>query len=155
MVTRTIHEVGELGGIATELLAVLAPSDRASVMTLRGDLGAGKTALVKALARTLGINETVTSPTFVIMKSYPIHAHAHFDTLIHIDAYRIEDEDELRVLGFGGILTTPRTLVALEWPERIPETLGAVPHGDLLPVTLEIGKTNERIITYDTQESKS
>lgn len=148
MATRTIHEVGELGGIAAELLSTCTPGDRASVITLQGDLGAGKTALVKALAHTLGIEETVTSPTFVIMKSYPVRAHAHFDTLIHIDAYRIEHEEELRILGFEELLRTPRTLIALEWPERIPKALEMVRREDLLPATITIGSANERIITY-------
>ena len=151
MKTRTIHHVEELDGLVTELLAALPRGEGASVLTLQGDLGAGKTALVKALARTLGIAETVTSPTFVIMKSYSIHAHAHFDTLVHIDAYRIDDEDELRVIGLEALLNTPRTLIALEWPERIPEALGKLGHERILAVSITLGEAQERIVTYDKE----
>ena len=63
--------------------------NEALVVGLYGNLGAGKTAFTQAVARELGIQEIVTSPTFVIEKIYPT-SHPHFARLIHIDAYRLE-----------------------------------------------------------------
>ncbi|HTH93110.1 MAG TPA: tRNA (adenosine(37)-N6)-threonylcarbamoyltransferase complex ATPase subunit type 1 TsaE [Candidatus Paceibacterota bacterium] len=109
--------------IAEEVLQVLTPSDTgATVLALQGDLGAGKTTLTKALSKKLGVAETVISPTFVIAKFYdPVDSP--FDQLVHIDAYRIESNDELKPLGWENILAQPKTLVIVEWPERIREAL--------------------------------
>lgn len=123
MDTVTIEHESALEPLARMVLAALPKQDGASVVTLQGDLGAGKTAFTKALARVLGITEHITSPTFVIMKSYPITGHERFTTLTHIDAYRIDDIDELRVLGFESLLADPARLVVIEWPERIPSAL--------------------------------
>jgi tRNA threonylcarbamoyladenosine biosynthesis protein TsaE len=77
-----------------------------------------KTTLVKAIAKELGITETITSPTFVIAKYYDTK-DARFTKLIHIDAYRIEDPKELEVLGWDSIKKEPNTLVVIEWPEKV------------------------------------
>src|SRR3989304_9211752 len=79
---------------------------RAKVVGLYGDLGAGKTALTQALARELGIKEKVVSPTFVIMKSYQLSGSS-FQKLIHIDAYRLEKGEELAKLGWAEIISDP------------------------------------------------
>jgi tRNA threonylcarbamoyladenosine biosynthesis protein TsaE len=147
MPTLVLKEEKELMEVGETLLLEArkhTPPGTATVLALRGDLGAGKTALTKALARTLGVVETVTSPTFVIMKMYPLPVHEHFDTLVHIDAYRIEDVDELRVIQFDELLNNPRNLIVIEWPERVS---GVVPLS-ALQVQIEMGKDNERIFTY-------
>lgn len=120
METREIRTLEELDSIAAQILETETVRDSAYVIALSGDLGAGKTAFVKRLAKLLGISEEVTSPTFVVMKSYPIAAHARFKNLTHIDAYRIESEDEMRVLGFEALCADPSRIIAVEWPERIP-----------------------------------
>lgn len=120
METREIQTLEALGDVAEEVLAsTAAPRSGAAVLALSGDLGAGKTAFVKKLAEHLGIAEEVTSPTFVVMKSYTIPEHGVFKTLTHIDAYRIDDTDEMRILGWTDLLQDPTRLIALEWPERI------------------------------------
>jgi tRNA threonylcarbamoyladenosine biosynthesis protein TsaE len=96
--------------------------NEAVVLALSGDLGAGKTTLVQLLARVLGVTGTVTSPTFVVMKQYDTENET-FPQLVHIDAYRIEDIDEMRPLGFTSLLTQPGTLVCIEWAERIAALL--------------------------------
>ncbi len=144
MNTVSIEGVEELEGIAEEVLDILSRTPERHVVTLKGDLGAGKTAFTKVLARGLHISEEVTSPTFVIMKSYPISGHAQFSMLTHIDAYRIEDEEELRILGLGALIEDPRTLIVIEWPERI---LGLIPN-DALSVSIMITADNARLITY-------
>jgi len=94
------------------------PTDRAYILALQGDLGAGKTTFTQALARVLGIVDVVQSPTYVLMKSYPIHA-GQFTTLTHIDAYRLDRSEEFRALKPETFLSDPSVLVVLEWPERV------------------------------------
>jgi tRNA threonylcarbamoyladenosine biosynthesis protein TsaE len=110
---------------------------------LSGELGAGKTALTQALAKILRVKEHVTSPTFVIAKSYPA-SHPRFKTLIHIDAYRIESKKELEHIGWEEMLTKPETLIVVEWPERIED---ALPTG-MLRATLTITGEDVRECTY-------
>lgn len=118
--TFALHQAG---GVAAALLETVAPSkERATVVGLSGDLGAGKTTITQALARELSVAETVVSPTFVIAKFYGAHAHG-FTQLVHIDAYRIVDTSELEPLGFQSILAQPETLVVIEWPENIAPAL--------------------------------
>lgn len=96
----------------------------ASVVGLAGDLGAGKTTLVKEIASRFGVTEVITSPTFVIAKWYGMEDSGHhFKKLIHIDAYRIEDESELEVINFDEICKEDGVLVIVEWPERIREAM--------------------------------
>ncbi len=116
----------ELSSVAKEVLSNLrADNDRAIIIALYGELGAGKTTLVQAIATELGVEEMVTSPTFVIAKWYKTNS-SDFYTLVHIDAYRVESEDELRPLGFIELLKQPRALVIIEWPEKMPVTLSSL-----------------------------
>ena len=137
-----VKEESELASIVPALLA--AVQVRGHILALRGDLGAGKTALTKTIARILGVTEHVTSPTFVIMKSYAIPHHDVFTSLTHIDAYRIEHTDELRVLGFEELVNDPKRLLVIEWPERIQ---GLIPE-NALTAHIVIEKEGERSITY-------
>ena len=95
-------------------------ADSAFVVGLSGHLGAGKTSFTKLIAKELGITETVTSPTFVIMKIYEISANAPipFKRLVHIDAYRLERRAELEGIDFERIASDPGNLVIVEWPEN-------------------------------------
>jgi len=121
-----IYNEADTAAIAAEILAVINSSDDgATVLALQGDLGAGKTTLTKALAAQLGVVETVVSPTFVIAKYYQTSG-TDFDTLVHMDAYRIESLDELVPLGWDALLKQPKTLLIVEWPEKI---IGALPDG--------------------------
>jgi tRNA threonylcarbamoyladenosine biosynthesis protein TsaE len=97
-------------------------SENATVVTLQGDLGAGKTTLTQEIARQLGIKEKVISPTFVIMKKYSID-DTSFKYLIHIDAYRLTKSEELMKLGWEEILEDRDNLVILEWPENVPDCI--------------------------------
>lgn len=99
-----------------------AAKEGATVIALSGELGSGKTTFVQALAKTLGVTLYVTSPTFVLIKRYDID-HLHFDTLFHIDAYRLSNGDELLALGWHDLITNPKNLVVLEWPEHVANIL--------------------------------
>lgn len=124
-----ITDVGELEMVAKRILEVCKAMVHinACVVALHGDLGAGKTALVKALARELGVHEEVTSPTFVIQKLYALDDSAQkaepFARFCHIDAYRIQDIDEMRVLRFEELLAEKDTIICIEWAERIKALL--------------------------------
>jgi tRNA threonylcarbamoyladenosine biosynthesis protein TsaE len=72
-------------------------SDKALLVALSGNLGAGKTTFTQKIAEQLNIPEKITSPTFVLMKKYSIN-FGQFKNLIHIDAYRLEDAQELSML---------------------------------------------------------
>jgi tRNA threonylcarbamoyladenosine biosynthesis protein TsaE len=95
-------------------------ADSAFVVGLSGHLGAGKTAFVKLVATELGIDEIVTSPTFVIMKIYEGGKKGvAFKRLVHIDAYRLERREELDGLGFEHVVADKNSLVMIEWPENV------------------------------------
>lgn len=129
--------------VADEIVKSSAEGRGATVVGLNGNLGSGKTTFVQAVARALGVMEQVTSPTFVIQKSYPVVtpsvinriinrfgglANSYstaFTQLIHIDAYRIDDPKELEILGFRELCSDPRRLILIEWPERIATLLPA------------------------------
>ncbi len=145
METHTIASIEALSEFVQNLVGKLPVREEATTVTLTGDLGAGKTTFVQQLAKNLAVTETITSPTFVVMKQYDIENNdTKFTQLIHIDAYRIEDSAEMTVLGFEGLLTQPKTLICIEWPEKIQE---------LIPenaVQIELATTEtegERIIT--------
>lgn len=88
------------------------------VLALEGDLGAGKTTFTQELAKMLAVEGPVTSPTFTIMKEYAL-THADFTTLIHIDAYRIESEDEVKPIKIPDMLVRPKAIVCIEWPQQV------------------------------------
>jgi tRNA threonylcarbamoyladenosine biosynthesis protein TsaE len=90
--------------------ARLAPP---SVVRLAGDLGAGKTTLVRAICRGYGVRDAVTSPTFALVHEYV----AGRSPVFHLDLYRIDGPHQLREIGWYDILSSP-ALVLVEWPER-------------------------------------
>lgn len=93
-----------------------------TVVALQGDLGAGKTTFVKGFAKGLGVSETVTSPTFVLMNVYKAHKEG-VSQFVHIDCYRLENASDLLGIGVKDYLSEPHTIVALEWPERVKKIL--------------------------------
>jgi tRNA threonylcarbamoyladenosine biosynthesis protein TsaE len=119
------HSIKETEVIATKWLADVSnryvDDNKALVVGLSGHLGAGKTAFVKAVAKELGIKEEVTSPTFVIMKMYDIDSSAKspWKRLVHIDAYRLEQPEELAVLNWKNIIADKDNLIMVEWPENV------------------------------------
>ncbi len=114
---------GDLPTIAAQLLAKLPQEGtHACVVALKGELGSGKTTFMQALARELGFDATVQSPTYVLMKSYPV-SFGRFTKLVHIDAYRLEKPEEFAQLAPQSFLHDPGALVCVEWPERLGNML--------------------------------
>ena len=98
---------------------VLAPMLRdARMVILRGDLGAGKTTLVKGIAEGLqaASRDDITSPTFTLIHEF----RGPEVTLYHVDLYRLETERELLTLGLDELFAEPGNLVLLEWGEKFP-----------------------------------
>lgn len=123
---KSAEEMGEFASsFVKEFITGKEKRESALVISLQGDLGAGKTTFTKAVARALGVEETVTSPTFVIEKIYKLPAGARFSHLIHIDAYRLDRGEELLSLGWRDIIADPRNLILVEWPERVAEIIPA------------------------------
>ncbi len=105
--------------VIEDVLSWYKKSDQDSlIISLQGDLGAGKTTFTQELGRALGVGEEITSPTFTIMKQYEID-HEDFEQMVHIDAYRIESDDEAGPLHLDSIFSQPKTVVCVEWPEKI------------------------------------
>lgn len=119
---------GETERIGAALAAAL-PDDAA--LALQGDLGSGKTTLVRGLARGLGIRTAVTSPTYTIYTVYKGERQ-----LVHMDAYRLSGAAELESLTLHEFLHPP-FLLAVEWPEHVPGLFEEFPtywlQLDLLP----------------------
>jgi tRNA threonylcarbamoyladenosine biosynthesis protein TsaE len=86
-----------------------------AVVGLSGELGAGKTTLVRAIAEGLGVREPVTSPTFALVHRYG----GARGSVWHVDAYRLHPTDDVRDLGFEEMLADPTGVVLIEWPERL------------------------------------
>jgi tRNA threonylcarbamoyladenosine biosynthesis protein TsaE len=121
---KRIDSLEDLEHEAQDFLNNLLPSkEGATLVTLSGELGAGKTAFTKMVAKALGVEDEVTSPTFVLEKVYTLNETSNFTHLVHIDAYRLSGGQELRVLGFNELMKDPRNLILLEWPEQVQDAL--------------------------------
>lgn len=104
------YQLEHLPGIANKLLGACSEK----IICFQGDLGAGKTTLIKALCKALGSNDDVTSPSFSIVNEY----ESTSGQIFHFDFYRIETIDEVYDLGFEDYLNQDAWLF-IEWPERI------------------------------------
>ena len=93
-----------------------------AIIALSGALGSGKTCLVKGLARGLGIRENITSPTYTIMNEYPFSLDGRTFTLHHIDAYRLNGDEDFNNTGAGECMDSGGITV-IEWSERIPRSI--------------------------------
>jgi len=110
------------------------------VVLLTGELGAGKTAFVRGLARGLGADpDEVASPTFVLLTAYPGRL-----TLHHADLYRLRGDGDERELGLEE-LPGPRGVLAVEWAERLRDT----PWPNALRVSLSHAGDDERLIRVE------
>jgi tRNA threonylcarbamoyladenosine biosynthesis protein TsaE len=119
----------------------------ALLLTLEGDLGAGKTTFTQGFVRGFGVRRKPSSPTFVIMRRYHLSPRqtGGFRDLYHVDAYRIRKADALESLGLAAVLSDPGNLVLVEWPKNITRALAA--SGRVVAVRFRHGKKeNERTI---------
>jgi len=113
-----------------------------SVVALQGELGSGKTFLVKGIAKGLGITETITSPTYTIISEY-----RSSPSLYHIDAYRLLNDEDFENLG-GGEIINSSGISLIEWSERIPKSLPR----EKITIILKITGPSSRLIQIDGLE---
>lgn len=137
-----IHSLQETQEFAKKMADLC--KDKQIVITLDGDLGAGKTTWTKAFGKALGVKGTINSPTFTILKSYK---QANGQPLHHIDAYRLEGASQ--DLGFEDCFD--EGICVIEWSEFIEDQLPE----DRIQMSIEEGMDEERIITIDATGSIS
>lgn len=96
----------------------------ATVIGFSGELGAGKTTLIQGIGKLLGVREKIQSPTFVILKTYPItKRNAPWRRMAHVDAYRLERTKDAMTLGLRHMLKEKENLFCIEWPGKIKSLL--------------------------------
>ena len=137
-VTHSREETEALGGRLADAL------DRGRVVAFTGDLGAGKTAFVSGMARALGVEERVTSPTFTIVNEY----EGGRLPLFHFDMYRLDSADELFHIGWGDYLARGG-VCAVEWSENVAE---AIEDGAVRVSMVRGDGDDDRIITIEGVE---
>lgn len=139
----------DLGALSERVMQIaqVRQKDRATVILLEGDLGAGKTTFTKSLAEALGIEkENVQSPTFILKKEYT-STHPRFKRLVHVDAYRFTHPDEARVLKLEDDLQDKGAIVVVEWPSKMTSL-----RSDIL-ITLKVHDEHTRDITLEYEEN--
>jgi tRNA threonylcarbamoyladenosine biosynthesis protein TsaE len=125
MTTWQSSSLKETSEIAKEILTDLRKeknSKKAVILGLVGELGAGKTAFTKALAKELKIKDRVSSPTFVLMRRYETK-DKDFKRLYHFDCYRMESASELKKINWEEISKDSQALVVLEWADLVKKVL--------------------------------
>jgi len=118
-----VFKLEKIREIAQELIEKIEndESNKSFIIALSGDLGAGKTTLTQEIGHILGIKEKIVSPTFVIMRKYNL-TNKKFEKLIHVDAYRLKNSEDLMKLGWEELIKR-KNLIIIEWPELVPECL--------------------------------
>ncbi|MEK7139014.1 MAG: tRNA (adenosine(37)-N6)-threonylcarbamoyltransferase complex ATPase subunit type 1 TsaE [Patescibacteria group bacterium] len=113
--------------IARDLALRVVKVKNPVTIALEGELGAGKTTFVKGFAKALGIKTKIKSPTFTLMKKYPVKLMGlsayELTSLIHLDCYRVRDHRDLATLDLKSIFNSPENIVLIEWPERVSKIL--------------------------------
>jgi len=142
--TRSVAGTLAIGETIAEILKP-SGSTTGRLVILRGEVGAGKTTLVKGIAAALGaaVEEDVTSPTFTLVHEYK-NERVH---LFHLDLYRLETEEQIAVLGLEEMLAEPNALVLVEWGERFESVVGLA-SGE---IAMEQGEDDERVLLVQWQ----
>jgi len=143
IISRSAKETKYLATNLAKLLSPEAENKQATIIGLEGELGGGKTTFVQGLARGLAIKSKILSPTFVIMRNFPIKGASHFRRFYHFDAYRICASKEINNLGFREIISNSNNMVVIEWANIIKKFMPQ----DSLWVNFQFKNFHSRIIT--------
>lgn len=93
------------------------------IIAISGPLGSGKTSVAQGIAKGFGINSKINSPTFNIIKVYPVKKHKQIEEFVHIDAYRLKSDKELLFLGINEYFQADNNFIFIEWAEKIKDIL--------------------------------
>ncbi len=118
-ITIGAEDTQKLGESFAEEILNSKENKKAVVIGLHGNLGGGKTTFLQGFAKGLGIKEKILSPTFVILKRFEIKNGNFY----HIDCYRLKNHKDILELDFKEIISDPKNIVAVEWPEKIKKAL--------------------------------
>lgn len=141
----------ETAALAKTLLRQFGGFDKPLILALSGNLGAGKTTFVQGLAKSLGVEEKVISPTFIVMKSFLIPGRSRLAKggkrfFWHIDCWRLARPD-FEYLGLKEILKNRENIVCLEWAERVRKMMPQ----SAVWLKFEHAGGNQRKITVETR----
>ena len=117
---------------------------RANVVLLEGELGGGKTTFSQGFLSSLGVTKAVTSPTFVIMKTYLIPNSEY--KVYHLDLYRLNQEWEVLDLGIMDLLQNPQNIILIEWASKTPKLWENLPH---TKIEFEVLNATERAVNIN------
>ncbi len=125
--------------------AIIAATSTYKLVAFYGQMGAGKTTLIKQICQQLQVQQEVSSPTFSLVNEYTT---AHHQTVYHFDFYRIKNIEEVYDIGYEDYFFSNH-LCLLEWPENIPELL----EGEaVLKVTITLNADETRTIDLSAAE---
>ena len=121
LITKGARKTQEFGA---KVAADITSGRLSNTIALSGELGSGKTTFVQGLAKGLGITGRIISPTFIIVRKYPIgskHKSLKFKDFYHVDLYRLEGELDKEVfnLGLPYAWSEPENIIVIEWAEKI------------------------------------
>jgi len=140
--TKSGKETKKAGMVLGQTLKREPLSNKAFIVALKGDLGSGKTTFIQGLAFGLKIKENVLSPTFLILKQFPISLKK-YKNFYHIDAYRLKNPNELLELGFKELIRNPENLIVIEWADKIKKLL---PRNIFKIEFTNLGKSKRKIV---------
>ena len=143
LIVKTVHWNSEAATQATAQSLAQQPAVRDALVTLRGDLGAGKTTFVRHLLTALGVTGRIKSPTYAVVEAYAMTPpDAPELNMWHCDFYRFNDPDEWEDAGFRDIFASPG-LKLVEWPDKA----GAYLPAPDLAIAIELLPTEQRCVT--------
>lgn len=131
-----LNSLNQLPEVATKLIKIFKD---ARIIAFYGDMGAGKTTIIKQLCKNLHVKDEPTSPTFSVVNEYKTKSG---ETIYHFDFYRIETEEEAYDLGYEDYLYSGN-FCFIEWPEKIKNILPQ----ETLKVKVKIKENNNRLIS--------
>ena len=134
--TKTLfaENLDQLNSVSKQIIAHVSPHKKFAFF---GEIGVGKTTLIKSLSLHLGVTDVMSSPTFSIVNEYPINEG---DKIYHFDFYRIEDEQEAYDMGYEEYFFS-NAYCFIEWPEKISNLIGE----DMVRVKMSTEGTTRRI----------
>ena len=138
MSEKILYNLKEIDEVSKQIINLLFDT---RLILLRGDLGTGKTTLIKSILNEMGLKENITSPTFSIVNEYELNR----ESIYHFDLYRIKDKKELDILGFDEYLDSGQKCF-IEWPEIAIERIFC----SYVDIYIESKSVEEREITIKT-----